>query len=137
MVSREHRLANLQTINPCEIPVEEVLLLTKEHCLRADTIALCNDKNIGIDVPDRLLATNFLTMSHYLAEGVGCTLVPLLARPILECVNPAMRFVRIDDPSYARGIGFVSRQGCPREHILMALCDYMRAHLPDKVTALH
>ena len=137
MVSKDHRLANSSSISASEIPVEEMLLLTNEHCLRDDAIALCNDKNIGIDVPDQLLATNFLTMSHFLTEGVGCSLLPTLARPILMCANPAMRFIAIDDVSYARKIGFVSRIGCPREHILMALCDHIRENLPDTVTALH
>ena len=136
MVSKHHRLANIDSISPCEIPVEEMMLLTKEHCLRADTISLCDDKNIGIDVPDQILATNFLTMSHYLAEGVGCTLVPMLARPILECANSEMRFVKINDASYGRDIGFVSREGCPREHILMALCDHIRASPPANVAAI-
>ncbi len=136
MVSKQHRLANTESIAACDIPVEELLLLTKEHCLRADTISLCDDKNIGIDVPDQILATNFLTMSHYLAGGVGCSLVPMLARPILECANPDMRFVKIDDSSYGREIGFVSRQGCPREHILLTLCEHIRERPPANVSAV-
>lgn len=136
MVSKTHRLANTESLIACDIPVEELLLLTKEHCLRADTLSLCNDKNIGIDVPDQLVATNFLTMSHFLTQGVGCTLVPMLTKPILECANPEMRFVKIDDATYGRNIGFVSRKGCPREHILMALCDEIRAKPPRHVTAL-
>ncbi|WP_108787313.1 LysR substrate-binding domain-containing protein [Erythrobacter sp. Alg231-14] len=136
MVSASHRLANIDNISPCDIPVEELLLLTKEHCLRADTISLCDDKNIGVDVPEQILATNFLTMTHYLAEGVGCTLVPMMARPILECVNSEMRFITIDDSSYGRDIGFVSRKGCPREHILMALCAEIRSRPPMNVAPL-
>ncbi|MEP0392484.1 MAG: LysR substrate-binding domain-containing protein [Erythrobacter sp.] len=136
MVAKDHRLANTSAISACDIPIEEMLLLTKEHCLRAETVALCNGKNIGIDVPDQLLATNFLTISHFLSRGVGCTLVPMLAQPILECANPAMRFVTIDDAAYGREIGFVSRKGCPREHILMTLCEYIRTNLPPNVTVL-
>lgn len=136
MVSKNHRLANCESVNACDVPVEQLLLLTKEHCLRAETLSLCSDKNIGIDVPDQLLATNFLTMSHFLTEVAACTLVPMLAKPILECANPEVRFVRINDASYGRDIGFVSRKGCPREHILMALCDEIRANPPKHVTAL-
>ncbi|MGB3471054.1 MAG: LysR substrate-binding domain-containing protein [Erythrobacter sp.] len=137
MVSKNHRLANTQSVSACDIPIEELLLLTREHCFRADTLSLCRAKNIGIDVPDQLLATNFLTMSHYLTDEVGCALVPILAQPILECANPEMRFVQIDDATYGRDIGFVSRKGCPREHILMALCDEIRANPPKHVTALN
>lgn len=136
MVSKDHRLANSGAIKAHEIPVEEMLLLTKEHCLRDEAITLCNDKNIGIDVPDQLLAHNFLTLSHLLNLGVGCALVPTLARSILECANPAIRFVEIEDSSFARKIGFVSREGCPRQQILLRLCDYIRANLPENVTVL-
>ena len=137
VVSKSHRLANAGQITACDIPIEELLLLTEEHCLRAETMALCQDKNIGIDLPNDLHATNFLTISHYLAEGVGCSLVPALARPILQAANPEICFVEIDDPAYGRDIGFISRKGCPREHILMALCDRIRAHPPAGVFSLN
>ncbi len=136
MVSQKHRLANATSIDATDIPIEELLLLSEEHCLREDTLALCQDKNLGIDLSDQILATNFLTMSHYLAEGIGCSLVPNLSRAILKCANPDMRFIEIDGDTYGRDIGFVSRQGCPREHILMALCDQIRAHPPQGVTVL-
>lgn len=137
MVSKSHRLANADSVSPCDIPVEELLLMSSDHCLRADTLSLCNDKNVGIDVPDQLLATNLVTISHFLTEGVGCTLVPILAQPILECANREVAFVRVDDASYARDIGFVSRKGCPREHILMSLCDEIRANPPEHVTTMN
>ncbi len=136
MVSKNHRLANTASISATDIPIEEMLLLSEEHCLRADTVALCRDKNLGIDVSDQILATNFLTMSHYLSEGVGCSLVPKLSRAILKCANPDTRFIEIEGDDYGRDIGFVSRTGCPREHILMALCDQIRTHPPESVTSL-
>lgn len=136
MVEKSHRLANMASMAARDIPVEQMLLLTEEHCLREEALALCGDKNVGIDLPEQLLATNFLTMSHFLAQGPGCALVPMLAQPILSCANPQMRFIHIDDPSFARSIGFVSRKGCPREHILMTLCDYIRANPPANVAAL-
>ncbi len=130
VVAKSHRLANSDRIAACDIPVEELLLLTDEHCLRAETLALCRNENIGIDLPDALHATNFLTISHYLAEGVGCSLVPMLARPILQAANPDIRFVAIDDDNYGRDIGFMSRKGCPRENILMGLCEQIRSDPP-------
>lgn len=136
VVSKTHRLANAGSIPVSDIPVEELLLLTEEHCLRADTIALCQDKNIGVDVPHQTLATNLLTVSHYLAEGVGCSLMPMLARRFLGQANPDICFVEINEHDYGRDIGFLSREGCPREHILMALCDQIRAVPPPDVTAL-
>lgn len=133
MVSKNHRLANADAIQAEEIPIEEMLLLSEEHCLRDETISLCDDKNVGIDMPDEMFATNFLTMSHYLAGGKGCALVPLLARKIISCANPDVSFVEIDDPAYSREIGFVSRIGCPRQKILHAVCDKIRTQLPPGV----
>lgn len=136
VVSKNHRLANTDKIAVCDIPVEELLLLTEEHCLRADTLALCQDKNIGIDVPHQIRAMNLLTVSHYLAEGVGCSLMPMLAQPFLGQANSDIHFIEISDQSYGRDIGFLSRKGCPREHILMALCDQIRSDPPGEVTSL-
>ncbi len=132
MVSSDHKFASTDRISVCDVPVEELILPSEEHCLRTDTLSLCDAKNVGIDVPDQTVATNFLTMSHYVDEGYGSALVPMLARPFLECANPNMHFVEIDDPSFSREIGFVSRIGCPREHILMALCDQIRANPPTQ-----
>lgn len=137
MVCKSHYLANRSSISAAEIPIEEMLLLTNEHCLRAEAVALCNDKNIGLDVPDGLHATNFLTMSHYLCQGVGCTFVPALACETIGRANPDVHFIMINEMSHGRDIGFVSRIGCPRENILKALCDQIREHPPEKVTALH
>lgn len=137
VVANSHRLANAERIAASDIPVEELLLLTNEHCLRAETLALCRNENIGIDLPDQLHATNFLTISHYLAEGVGCSLVPKLACPILRSANPDIRFVEIEDQEYGRDIGFISRKGCPRENILMGLCDQIRADPPAGAFSLN
>lgn len=132
MVASDHRLGNMETISVCDIPVEELILPPEEHCLRSNTVSLCEAKNIGIDVPDQTFATNLLTVSHYVDEGYGSALIPMLARPVLECSNKNMRFVAIDDPSFCREIGFVSRIGCPREHVLMALCDQIKASPPTQ-----
>lgn len=136
-VSQNHRLANAERIAACDIPVEELLMLTSEHCLRAETMALCRNENIGIDLPDQLHATNFLTISHYLAEGVGCSLIPKLACAILEAANPDIHFIEIEEDSYGRDIGFMSRKGCPRENILMGLCDQIRTDPPAGAFSLN
>ncbi|MGB3469880.1 MAG: LysR substrate-binding domain-containing protein [Erythrobacter sp.] len=136
VVSETHRLAEVAAIAVEEIPVEEMLLLTEEHCLRAETIELCGNKNVGIDMPDQFLASNLLTMLHYLSGGIGCSLVPSLARECLERAAPNARFVKIDADDYSRDIGFVSRTGCPREKMLKAICDQIRADPPGDTIAL-
>lgn len=137
VVSKDHRLANAGHIKACDIPVEELLLLTEEHCLRAETMTLCRNENIGIDLPDDLHATNFLTISHYMADGTGCSLIPKLACPILQAANPDIRFIEIDQPEYGRDIGFLSRKGCPREAILLSLCDQIQSHPPANAFSLN
>ncbi|MEP3225485.1 MAG: LysR substrate-binding domain-containing protein [Parasphingorhabdus sp.] len=134
-VSDSHRLANQQNIAPQDIPEEEMILLDEDHCLRDDALKLCHNKFVGADVPEDLQATSLLTTTHYITQGYGLTLVPTLAETFLGAANPAVNFLDIDDPAYGRTIGFLSRKGCPREHILMALCDKIRAQLPRGVTA--
>ncbi|MDJ0642573.1 MAG: LysR substrate-binding domain-containing protein [Erythrobacter sp.] len=136
MVSKNHRLADANMIDASDIPEEEMLLLTREHCLRAEATALCRKESIGIDMDGEILATNFLTMSHYISSGKGCSLVPTLACSVIERANPGTRFVKINDHEYGRDIGFVSRQGCPREKILMKVCEAMRADCPQGLRSL-
>ena len=135
-VSKNHRLANQNRIDARDIIVEELILLDEDHCLREDTLRLCNNKNVGIDMPEDLAATSLLTATHYITQGFGSTLLPALSRDFLGAANPDIRMVEIDDPGYGRTIGFLSRKGCPREHILMALCDKIRSDPPSGVTAV-
>ncbi|SIN65115.1 LysR family transcriptional regulator, hydrogen peroxide-inducible genes activator [Parasphingorhabdus marina DSM 22363] len=135
-VSKNHRLANRSRIDASEIISEELILLDEDHCLREDTLRLCDDKNVGIDMPEDLAATSLLTATHYITQGFGSTLLPALSRDFLGAANPDIRMVEIDDPGYGRTIGFLSRKGCPREHILMALCDKIRSDPPSGVTAV-
>lgn len=128
-----HRLANHMIIEADDIPCEEMILLDQEHCLRRQAISLCDDENVGIDVPEDVSATSLLTVTHFLTHGMGCTLIPALGVPFLSQANPTIRMIAINDPSYSRTIGFLSRKGCPREHILLALCDAMRKSPPKGV----
>ncbi|MEM1134030.1 MAG: LysR substrate-binding domain-containing protein [Pseudomonadota bacterium] len=137
LVSDKHRLSNRHTISAREVPREEMLLLDEEHCLRNEAIALCQDNRVGMDVPEDMSATSLLTASHYITNDFGCTLMPELGVPFIARANPHIRFIEINDESYARNIGFLSRKGCPREHILHALCDQIRSHPPDDTQALH
>lgn len=132
-VSDKHRLANQHEIAAHEIPKEEMILLDQDHCLRDDTLKLCENKNTGIDVPEDLAATSLLTATHYITQGYGSTLVPALAKEFLGAANPAVNFIAIADKAFGRTIGFLSRKGCPREHILLALCDKIRLHPPENV----
>lgn len=137
LVSEHHRLSNRQSICADEVPREELLLLDSEHCLRNQTLRLCGEKQVGIDMPEDMSATSLLTASHYIADDYGCTLIPELALPFIGGANPYVRFIAVDDDSYVRNIGFLSRIGCPREHILHALCDQIRTNPPAGMRALH
>jgi len=132
-VCDNHRLANHDLLEAIDIPEEQMILLDRDHCLRDEALKLCQNKNVGIDVPEDLVATSLLTVTHYITQGYGLTLVPSLARDFLGAANPSINFVEIADKGYGRTIGFLSRKGCPREHILNALCDKMRAQLPAGV----
>lgn len=136
-VSDKHRLANRSSIAAKDVPLEEMLLLNADHCLREDALRLCQDKNIGVEMSEDFSATSLLTASHYIADGVGCLFVPALGLSVVKVSNPNVKFLEIEGDSYARDIGFLSRKGCPREHILLALCDHIRGNPPPGVAALH
>lgn len=136
MVADGHRLSNHSSIALDAIPHEEMFRLAREHCLAAEATTLCNDKNIGIDVPIETHASSLLTLSHFLSPQFGCALVPVLASEIIARSNPKVRFIQIECEAFGRDIGFVSRIGCPREHILKALCNRIRVEPPEGVSPL-
>ena len=137
IVADNHRLSNQDVVKADEIPRDELLLLDNDHCLRNEAISLCQEKQIGLDLQEDMSATSLLTASQYIADGYGCTLVPELGMPFIGRANPRIRFIAIDDDRFVRKIGFLSRKGCARKHILDALCNQMRNQPPENVTVLH
>lgn len=74
---KKHRLSNKQQIDVADIENENVLLLEEGHCLRDQSLAIC--QRHGTKDREGFKATSLETLRHLVAAGAGVTLLPEMA----------------------------------------------------------
>lgn len=125
-----HPLAARQIVSESELAGEPLLLLEEGHCFRDQALSVCASSRPA--ERNGFAATSLNTLGEMVAGKLGITLLPALAGarpPEGVAVRP------FAEPQPIRRIGLVWRKGSPREAELLLLADYLRAHLPDGVTA--
>ena len=102
---------------------ENLLLLTTGHCLRDQTLAVCQEA--GAHERSGFRATSLETLRHMVAAGLGLTLLPRLSVP-----EPSERsgvVVRaFADPAPHRDLVLLSRPGNVRDELLSEVAAVLR-----------
>jgi LysR family transcriptional regulator, hydrogen peroxide-inducible genes activator len=109
---RQHALAKEARIKAQHLGTEDLLLLKDGHCLRDHALAACRlaDRRLT----ERFEATSLATLVQMVDNGLGITLLPMLAvdAGLLLGTNLAIRPLFADEP--VRKIGLVWRRGTGR-----------------------
>lgn len=109
---RQHALAKEAHIKAQRLGTEDLLLLKDGHCLRDHALAACRlaDRRLT----ERFEATSLATLVQMVDNGLGITLLPMLAvdAGLLLGTNLAIRPLFADEP--VRKIGLVWRRGTGR-----------------------
>ena len=121
---RGHPLAARERVTPADLEGEEVLLLEDGHCLRAQTLPLC--EQAGALELDDFRATSLGTLVQMVAGGVGVTLVPELALSVEVPPGGELVALPFAGVSPARTIGLAWRRGSPRRRELLLLADTLK-----------
>ncbi len=130
---KDHPLADLPSVTEGDLPLSELILLDKGHCLRDQALNLCNDSSVGADIPADLRATSMETVVQYVAHGFGCTLMPALAVQRYAKHETDCRFIKIDSDRFNRTIAFAHRTGCPRSCLIPPIVDAVKGTFPEDV----
>lgn len=121
----DHALANHEAIATSDLTDERLLLLDEGHCLRDQTLELCQWQQPGSQGP-RYRATSLETLRHLVAAGHGVTVLPALAaqdqRPA-EAIRPLAG-------SPSRTIGLIWRAQDPRAEAYTELQQALRKAAP-------
>jgi LysR family transcriptional regulator, hydrogen peroxide-inducible genes activator len=111
---RQHPLAREAQIKPKRLWREDLLLLKDGHCLRDHALAACHlaDRRMT----ERFEATSLATLVQMVDNGLGTTLLPMLAvnAGLLLGTNLVTRPLQTDMP--ARKIGIIWRRGTGRRN---------------------
>ena len=123
-----HALGSSATPRMSEVDRDELLLLTEGHCFRDQALALCE---LGPPRRSSLRATSLETLINLVAQGMGVTLVPSLARPALEELGLQARPLR--DANAARRINLTVRRSFPRSALITRIAEIIRQGLPEEL----
>jgi len=104
---------------------QEVLLLEDGHCLRDQALAVC--RGAGAAETAQVRATSLPTLVQMVAGGLGVTLVPEMAAPVLApSAASGIVTMRFAPPAPGRTIGLVWRTSSARLREFRLLADVMR-----------
>ncbi|VEG28492.1 LysR substrate-binding domain-containing protein [Actinomyces howellii] len=109
LVPPNHPWAGRDDIVPSDLDSQDLLLLDEGNCLRDQTLALC--QRYGT-VPPVAVATTLLTVVRMVTHGVGITVIPEGALPMLGTEPHAV--ARFAEPTPVRRIGLVHRSSSSR-----------------------
>ncbi len=133
VVRHGHPFAGRDTVSIPEIDARELLLLTDGHCLREQTLELCNAVQREAATRD-LRASNLETLLNLVEAGYGMTVIPALARHGPRFSSGSLVPIRFAAPTPTRRIRLVHRPSAPRGAALTVLADAARNDAPPDVT---
>lgn len=121
-VPKNHRLGNMETINPDDLDVSDVLLLQDGHCFRDGVINLCKAPRDLSQEHFQLQSGSFETLVNLADEDMGMTLLPYLNTLELDTVKKK-NLKYFDNPSPAREVSLIYHKSELKIQITDALRD--------------
>ena len=136
-VGEHHAKAECQTVTPEDLDGESVLLLEDGHCLRDQALAVCHAYR-GVESKS-YSATSLETLRQLVGAGMGVTLMPEFAVPLVARADEGKRAVGVgsnvryipfseDDVPY-RTLGLCWRSTSTRAELLADLAKVLRTSL--------
>lgn len=95
-----------------ELHRHPLLLLDEGHCLRHRALELC--EKTGASTREEVRATSLVTLAQMCAQGLGVTLLPSIALPVLASTDSGLETRPFEEPAPSRRIGLAWRAGSPR-----------------------
>lgn len=111
-VSKEHPLSRKGSVNLADLENKSLLFLEDGHCLRDQTLAVCQQSRAF--EYKKFRATSLETLRYMVASGVGITLMPRLA-----CrVDDGIHYLPIKAQTPKRNIGMIWRDSSIKDILL-------------------
>jgi LysR family hydrogen peroxide-inducible transcriptional activator len=128
----DHELASRERVRLRDLKRESLLLMGDGHCLRDQTLSLCNPA-----LPNQSRYASSLEMlRHMIAAGEGVSLIPLLAAGEHTTMHDMIAYRALDDARAGRTIALVWRATETRAADLRTIATFMRADAPVGVRPL-
>jgi len=123
-VPATHPLAARKSVRESDLHKEELLLLEDGHCLRDQTLDLCNGAG-ACELGD-FQASSLATIIQMVAGGVGITLLPKMSVHAELDRNPNLKLIPFAGRAPARSIGLAWRKSSLRRREFELLGELLR-----------
>lgn len=134
-VSRDHSLAERETLSVDDLDISNLWLLNEGHCFRDQTVKLCkkqrkdliNNSNIEFE------SGNLETLKQLVEQDFGMTLLPFLAKNQIDeqCAKAHLRF--FDDPVPRRKIRIVYSREYLKKNIIEVFKEEILETIPEEL----
>ena len=131
-VPEQHRLARQTGLSVDDLASENLLLLEDGHCLRRQTLEVC--QLAGAHEKSEFRATSLETLRQMVAANVGITLLPALAVQPPVSQPPHIRLLPFSGTQPSREIAMLWRRSSAMSGFLAGLASVFRA-LPQSLLA--
>jgi LysR family transcriptional regulator, hydrogen peroxide-inducible genes activator len=118
-VPEDDELANSEEVSLAKLEGRSMLLLDEGHCLREQTLPLC--ETAGAEEFSGFRASSLGTITQMVAGGLGITLLPELAVERETAAVPKLKVVPLSADGPSRDIGLAWRMSSPRSEEYRAL----------------
>jgi LysR family hydrogen peroxide-inducible transcriptional activator len=125
-----HHLSRKDSVRTADLKASEMVLLEDGHCLKDQTLSLCTLGRRG-NVQE-FQATSLETLKHLVAEGLGYTLVPLLAAKADPKLDQLIEYRAFSGKGIGRTISLVCRARYSGMGDIDALAQFIRNRVPDR-----
>ncbi len=133
-VSKKEKIFSKKYLLPADIDVNKMWLLEEGHCLRSQTINLCELQKISSVQKHLDFETGSIeTLKKFVEKNEGITLLPELATIDMSAAKKAMlRYFK--SPAPVREISMVTNKGFVKTRLANLLKESILKHLPQEVS---
>jgi LysR family transcriptional regulator, hydrogen peroxide-inducible genes activator len=133
-VSKKEKIFAKKYLLPADIDVNKMWLLEEGHCLRSQTINLCELQKMSSVQKHLDFETGSIeTLKKFVEKNEGITLLPELATIDMSAAKKAMlRYFK--SPAPVREISMVTNKGFVKTRLANILKESILEHLPQEVS---
>jgi LysR family hydrogen peroxide-inducible transcriptional activator len=132
-VACPHRLADRESLDPSDLSVDDLWLLSEGHCFRDQVLQVCGHTSAGTHVPARFESGSLETLVHLVRQSGGMTLLPTLATHHMTDAERERYVVPFADPVPTRDVRLVGRRP-HKQRLVDAFVTTLRTTLPGTVS---
>lgn len=126
-------LLRKKSVTQKDLTERELWVMPEGHCFRTQVLSYCGAKGVKDPGALRFESGSFQTLTRLVDEGLGATILPLLAADFLAKGRRESQMRPLVAPVPVREIGLVSARGDLRRRVRKTLIEMIRRNLASSL----